>query len=102
MRTPDIELPFLGKTANLGRGMAQFAKRADVPIFPCIVRREGWTRHHVTVHPPVHPDAGLERDADIDRMSREVVAIIDDAIRTTPEQWFWYNRRWVLEPLDQS
>ena len=26
----------------------------------------------------------------------------DAAIRATPEQWFWYNRRWVLDPVAES
>ena len=99
MRTPDLELPFLGFTANLGRGMAQFARRADVPIFPCIVRRQGWFHLEATVFPAVEPDPSLSRDADIDRMTHNVIAIVDAAIRDTPEQWFWYNRRWVLEPV---
>jgi hypothetical protein len=25
---------------------------------------------------------------------------IEAMIRAEPGQWFWYNRRWVLDPLD--
>jgi KDO2-lipid IV(A) lauroyltransferase len=98
-RQPDLAIPFLGSEANLARGMASFARAADVPIIPVIVIRERWTRFRITVHPPVFPDPSLEKTADLLRMTRHVVALIDAAIREHPDQWFWYNKRWVLEPL---
>ena len=45
MRTEAVGVRFLGGTANLGAGMAHFARLAKVPIVPCIILREGWTRH---------------------------------------------------------
>ena len=33
-------------------------------------------------------------------MTVEAVGLFDAAIRKTPEQWFWYNKRWVLDPVD--
>ncbi len=99
-RHPDLRLPFLGGEANLARGMAAFARAARVPILPVIVRRRGWTRFEVTVHPPVMPDPAAEKAADLQRMTAAVVGVIDRAIQETPEQWFWHNRRWVLDPVE--
>ena len=101
-RRPDLTVPFLGGTANLGRGMAQFARVAGVPILPVIVRRQGWRRHVFAVLPPVFPDKHLDKDVDLPRMTVQVMAGIDAAIRADPGQWFWYNKRWVLEPLDAA
>ncbi len=98
-RKPDLTLPFLGGEANLARGMASFARSAQVPILPVIVRRQGWTRFEVTVHPPVFPDASLDKATDLRRITASVTATIDRAIHEAPEQWFWYNRRWVLDPV---
>lgn len=98
-RQPDLVVPFLGGEANLARGMASFARAADVPILPIIVVREGWTRFRITVHPPVFPDQGLDKADDLLRMTRHVAALIDAAIRAHPDQWFWYNKRWVLEAV---
>jgi lauroyl/myristoyl acyltransferase len=44
-------------------------------------------------------DPTADRDADLLRMTRTVMEHVDAAIRQTPEQWFWYNKRWVLRPL---
>jgi KDO2-lipid IV(A) lauroyltransferase len=96
---PDLAIPFLGGVANLGRGMAQFARAAGVPVLPVIVTRQGWTRQRIACLPPVFPDKTLDKKADMLRMTSRVMSGIEEAIRRDPGQWFWYNRRWVLEPL---
>ncbi|MDI6774445.1 MAG: lysophospholipid acyltransferase family protein [Verrucomicrobiota bacterium] len=99
MPAPGIRVPFLGGEANLGKGMALFAVRTGVPIFPAIATREGWTRHHFAVFDPVVPDAGLSEEEDVIRMTTAVLRLIDNAIRRNPEQWFWHNKRWILDPV---
>lgn len=102
MKAPDILLPFLGGQANLGTGMAAFARHADAPVFPGIVTREGWRRHRVRLCRPLYPDPSLPKFQDIHRMMMQVVKICSEAVCEQPEQWFWYNKRWVLEPLAAS
>lgn len=99
MPTPDLQLPFLGGTANFGRGMAMFAITAKVPIILAVFRREGWTRHSFDRQPPLFPDPSLAKDEDARRITAAVTAQVDAAIRREPEQWFWYNKRWVLTPV---
>lgn len=97
--TPDLSIPFLGKTANVGRGMARFAMAARVPIIPAILRREGWTRHGFDLLPPILPEASQDRDTEARRITELVLSQVDAAIRQAPDQWFWYNKRWVLAPV---
>lgn len=99
MRTEAVKVSFLGKEANIGAGMALFARHAGVPVFPCIVMREGWTRHVAHIYSPIYGDPEAEKESDVKRMTQAVMDIITAAIREHPEQWFWYNRRWVLEPV---
>ena len=99
MPTPDLQLPFLGGTANFGRGMAMFAITAKVPIIPAVLRREGWTHHGFDRLQPILPDPTLDKEHDARRMTAAVTAQVDAAIRQAPEQWFWYNKRWVLTPV---
>lgn len=100
VRDPGLSIPFLGGIANLGRGMAAFARQTGVPIHPCIVSRTGWARHAIDLRPPIRSNPALSKSEDIQRMTETVVSIIDSEIRANPEQWFWYNRRWVLEPFE--
>ena len=98
MRRGGVMVPFLGGEANVGEGMAMFARHCNVPIFPSIVTRHGWARHKGKVGPTIWPDQSLDKDADILRMSKEVLAFIDGEIRRDPGQWFWFNKRWILDP----
>lgn len=102
MRTPDLKIPFLGGSANLGRGMALFAKHADIPIYPCIVRRKGWLNLTADIHRPILPDPALSREEDSKRITQVIMRRVEEEIRKTPEQWFWYNKRWVLEPVSAT
>ena len=99
MRHPDLPLPFLGATCNLGRGMAQFARGAGVPILPILVTRQGWRKQRMRCLDPVHPDPELDKSADHVRITRFVMAQVEQTIRAEPEQWFWYNRRWIADPV---
>lgn len=102
MPYPDLPIPFLGGTANLGSGMALFARMTNLPIYPCCVFRDGWTKHRIAeTYPVVRPDKSLDKSEDIKRISASVIASFDEAIRKYPEQWFWHNKRWVLDPVEQ-
>ncbi|MCX7590555.1 MAG: lysophospholipid acyltransferase family protein [Kiritimatiellae bacterium] len=100
--TPGIPIRFLGGTANVAPGMALFARRAAVPIFPAVVVRESWRRHAGRIFAPIWPDPHLEEREDWHRMTQQVFDIFDREIRTHPDQWFWYNKRWVLDPLSEG
>ena len=101
-RTPALELPFLGGTANIARGMGLLACQTGAPVIPLVIRRTSWRRFIVDFFPTVWPRKGAGRDEEERRITREVLGRFDSAIRATPEQWFWYNKRWVLDPVDPS
>jgi KDO2-lipid IV(A) lauroyltransferase len=97
-----ILVDFLGSEASVAPGMALFAKQAGVPILPIVVTREGWTRHRMVLHDPVHPDPEAEKKEDRRRMTQEVFEVMTSAVRQYPEQWFWYNKSWILEPVEEA
>ena len=101
-RESGIPVRFLGGEAMLATGMEAFARHAHVPIFPAYAVREGWSRHRWIVHEPVYSDPSLDRDTDQRRIMQEVMTIFDRAIRERPEQYFWYNKRWILDPFKTS
>lgn len=99
VRTPDLQVPFLGGVANIGRGMAAFARKTNSPIVVAKVRRDGLTHHTIAISDPIEPDPSLDAEADIRRMTTLVLSAIDQRIHDEPGQWFWYNKRWVLDPV---
>lgn len=101
-KTPGTRVHFLGKEANLVSGLGLFARLSRAPVIPAFVTREGWTRHRWRIFPPIWSDPALDRDTDTQRIMDYVMTTFDTAIRAEPEQFFWYNKRWVLEPLHEN
>ena len=98
-RTPALRVRFLGHEANVVAGMGLFARQAGVPVIPVLLYRDGWSRHRWRVCDPILPDTALPKEQDWLRMTQAVIDLYDAAIRAAPEQYFWYNKRWVLDPL---
>ncbi len=97
-RTPALAVRFFGGEANLPAGMALFARRTGAPVYPVFLTRRGWTVHHARLFEPVAPDPSADREADVLRVTQAVADRFDRAVREQPEQYFWYNKRWVLDP----
>jgi KDO2-lipid IV(A) lauroyltransferase len=97
-----ILVDFLGAEASVAPGMALFAKHAGVPVIPIVVTREGWTRHRLALHAPVHPDPQADKREDRRRMTQDVFEVMTRAVRQHPEQWFWYNKTWILAPVEEA
>lgn len=100
-RTPGMRVRFLGKEANLVAGLGLFARQAGVPVFAGTVRRVGWARHVWHFEDPIFGDPAVAKEADWLRITQQVMDIFDRAIRSHPGQYFWYNKRWVLDPLEE-
>ena len=98
-KTPGVVVQFLGHEANLAIGMGMFARMAKVPIFPVVLTRRNWTLHHWELYPPVKPDLQKDRDEDVQQMTQTVMDVLGESVRKYPEQFFWYNKRWILDPL---
>lgn len=101
LRVPSLDtpVPFLNGRANVSHGGALFAVRTGAPIVVALMRRIKGKHvfdHLATLRPdPNAPDAKEEAR----RLTREVMAHLDAAIQKTPEQWFWFNKRWILQPV---
>lgn len=98
-RTQALSIDFLGGKANLGKGMAMFARQTGTPIYPTLVKRQGWTKHTCRLLDPITPDPSLGKEEDWQRMTQQVMDIFTNEIKSDPEQYFWYNKRWVLDPI---
>lgn len=94
-----VTVDYLGGRANIGGGMAMFSRTAKVPIQMGFCIREGWTRHRFVRGEQVVSDPTLSKQEDVERMTQQVMAFFEENVRRYPEQYFWYNKRWVLDPL---
>ncbi|MCR5413599.1 MAG: hypothetical protein K6F50_02575 [Kiritimatiellae bacterium] len=99
---PDTEVDFLGGKANVSHAGALFAVKCGAPIVVAAMRREKGMHvfeHLATLRPD--PSAGDAKE-EAARLTREAMDIIGEKIRQHPEQWFWYNKRWILQPVKRK
>jgi lauroyl/myristoyl acyltransferase len=98
VRAKGVTVPFMNGQATIAPGAARFSHLADCPIYPVVMRRVGWTQHACVILKPIRPDASVDKDTDHFRIMEEVMGALSEEILKTPEQYFWYNKRWVLKP----
>ena len=93
---PDVEVDFLGGKANVSHAGAMFAVR---PIVVAVMRRENGK--HVFDHVgTLRPDpAPADKKVEAARLTREAMKMLDERIKAHPEHWYWYNKRWILQPV---
>lgn len=100
-RREGVFVPFFGRPASTSRAMAVLALRTGTPVVPIFVRREHAGRHRVVVHPPLMPMA-KGGDGAVVELTARCTAVIEAAIRETPEQWLWMHSRWRTRPVAGS
>ena len=93
VRKQDVAAPFLRGTANVSRAGALFATKTGAPIVVAAMRRE--RGRHVFAHLATLRTEGRSAED----LTREALSLLSDFILKHPEQWFWYNKRWILEPV---
>ena len=99
VNTPDVEVDFLGGKANVSHAGAMFAVRCGSPIVVAAMHRDG--KHHVFNHiATLRPDpSATDHKAEAVRLTREAMRLIDAEVRSRPGEWYWYNKRWILQPV---
>jgi len=95
-RAKGVTVDFLNGKATIAPGAAHFAQLADCPIYPVFVRRVGWTQHDATLLDPIIPDPSLTKEEDQQQVMQKIMDVFTAEIAKTPEQYFWHNKRWVL------
>ena len=99
VRDRDVEADFLGGKANVSRSGAAFAVKCGCPIVVAIMTRQNGRHvfnHIVTLRPD--PDAPDKKE-EARRLTRETLKLLSDEIMKTPGDWYWFNKRWILEPV---
>lgn len=94
-----VTVAYLNNQATVAPGTARFARLANCPVYPVFIRRIGWTRHEAVLLDPVTPDPSLDLAEDQQRIMQAIMTVFTAEICKTPEQYFWFNKRWVLDPV---
>lgn len=101
-KTDALPVKFLGKTANVAEGMGFIARQTNVPVFPTMITRIGWGLHRYRIYDPIFPDPNAEKKADALRITQSFFDTLTKYVQNEPEQWFWFNKRWIFDPLTKK
>jgi len=88
-------LPFFGAPAPIPVGVVEVAIRSGAAIVPVVLLRAG-DAVVAPCFPEIAYDAKAPRDAEVRRVTTEVLRTLEPVIREHPEQWH------VLEPIWRS
>lgn len=91
-----VRVRYLGAETDVPGGTAHYAREAGVPILTAEVVRTGWTRHSWRKTGSIAPDMALDEAEDRRRIMQYVMDRFDESVRAHPDNYFWFNKRWVL------
>ena len=98
-----IFVEFFGALASTVRGPGVLAMRTGAPVVLVDPRREPGLRARYTVRYSQLPQpetGGLERG--VRELTRDYTQRLEAAIRESPEQYFWFHRRWKTRPRPEN
>jgi lauroyl/myristoyl acyltransferase len=83
---------FFGQEVALPPGPAQLARLAEVSLLPVFTFREGLKRYRIVIRDPIEVARTSDRRSDVRGAVQALARVIEEAIRSHPEQWFCFNR----------
>ena len=95
-----LPIPFLGQDSSAVIGPATFAKKFGSPVVPIFASRKPEGGHIVHILPALYYIDTGDEDADMYRLTEECVRVTEDFIREHPDEWLWFQHRWMTK-MDQ-
>ena len=98
-----VFIPFFGRDASTSRGPAVLALRREAPVFVGFaIRRAGWSQEYVLEARRLDFERTGDLEADTRAMLTAYHAILEEAIMSAPDQYFWQHRRWKTRPPEEE
>lgn len=98
MPNPGVPVTLFGHPADIPSGVPLFAIRARVPLLVSHTWRKGWRRHEWSIDAVIEADPSADAESEAKRIAQIMADCFTEAVRRHPDCYFWYNKRWVLEP----
>jgi KDO2-lipid IV(A) lauroyltransferase len=89
-----VEVSFFGRRVLATPAVALLARRYGSPVFPIYCVRQPDNQLLAYMEPPLQLVNTRDQRADIVQNTQIMMDSFEKAIRTYPEQWFWFHKRW--------
>lgn len=94
-----IFVPFFGVEACTASGLAKVALKTGAAVLPgFLLWNEERGKYVLGFGTPLELIRTGDADADVRANTAAFTAVIEQAIRSEPDQWLWLHRRWKTRP----
>ncbi len=93
-RRTGIDVDFFGQPAATALGPAVLSLRTGAPVVPVFILRNGDRSHVIHIEPPFDHRVTGDLREDERALTAAYTKVIEQYVRTYPEQWSWINNRW--------
>lgn len=97
-RKAGIFVDFFGIQSSTFPGASQFVFKTGCPMVFCSIIRRGDETHDAWFKPAMHADRETGAEEEILRLTAAFTKDLEDAIRKTPDHYFWAHKRWKTSP----
>jgi len=88
-----VYVDFFGRPACTSNGLAILSIKSGAPVLPAFPFREGHRHHRIVLGEPLFPPTEASPE-NIHAFTQRCAKVVEDAIRSHPDQWIWMHRRW--------
>ena len=89
-----IILDFFGRDTSCVTGPAAIARFQGAPILPVFISQNSDGTHLVKIHEAVFVEKTKDKHEDLKKTIALLTQIIEQHIRSCPNEWFWLHDRW--------
>lgn len=100
--TNGIFVDFFGKKASSFKGPGLFAVKADAPIVPIFILREGFNKHKAVILEPIKIKATGNPQQDVYLYTEAYTKVIEQMVAAYPDHWLWLHKRWKTPPPEEK
>lgn len=93
-RSESVDVDFLGKRVTAPSAAAFLALRCKSPVLPVFCIRGNNGRINIQVGSPLNLQRTGDLRADLIANTQMMTVIVEDAVRSYPDQWLWMHKRW--------
>ncbi len=97
LRLSGLFLPFFGRLTYTPTGPASLAILSGAPIVPIFIAYENG-KYRFFAEKPLYPKEGDRSEEELRRLSQYWSDCFEKVIRKYPDQWIWFQRRWINQP----
>ena len=101
-----VEITFFGRKTSVPAGPGTLALKTGAPIVAGFVWYGSDRRFCIRTYPPIFPQKGAARDAEIARLTQYIYTALEEVVRAYPSQWYMFRPFWpaqtALPPLEEQ